>query len=359
MADAKRYEMIWDCAGCDSKGLLGLTHRHCPNCGAAQDPTRRYFPPAGQEVAVEDHPFQGVDKLCPGCDTPNAAKAEFCVNCGSPLDKAKAVALRAAQAAAVGGTFAEDTAKAAAEEAAKKKAAERAAAQGQPPAPPPEPPKKRGLMWFAGLGCASLALLACIGFLVTLLWSKESGVTVIGHTWQRDIAIGRYQTVHESAWDNEVPAGARGQTCVQKERSTEKVADGQECHDVRHDNGDGTFSTSQDCTTKYRDEPVYDDWCSYDIDKWDHVRNETTQGSSVADTPRWAEITLANTGALGSERESGRTETYGLHFRDEDQRELACNLAQDRWAGVADGSTWKASVGVLADTIDCDSLKPL
>ena len=58
-----RYEMLWDCGQCGTKGLLGLTHRHCPSCGAAQDPTRRYYPEAGAEVAADAHPYQGKDKL--------------------------------------------------------------------------------------------------------------------------------------------------------------------------------------------------------------------------------------------------------------------------------------------------------
>ena len=61
-----RYEMLWDCPCCSTPKLLGITHRHCPNCGAPQDATKRYFPPAGEEVAVENHPFQGKDKVCAG-----------------------------------------------------------------------------------------------------------------------------------------------------------------------------------------------------------------------------------------------------------------------------------------------------
>ena len=38
------YQMLWDCSYCDSKKLLGITHRHCPGCGAPQDPSKRYYP---------------------------------------------------------------------------------------------------------------------------------------------------------------------------------------------------------------------------------------------------------------------------------------------------------------------------
>ena len=36
--EKKTYEMMWDCPYCGTKHLLGLTHRHCPNCGAARSP---------------------------------------------------------------------------------------------------------------------------------------------------------------------------------------------------------------------------------------------------------------------------------------------------------------------------------
>ncbi|MFZ2308904.1 MAG: hypothetical protein WAW34_16345 [Rhodoferax sp.] len=51
------YEMLWDCAQCNTKGLLGDSHRHCPTCGAAQDPTKRYFPKEGEEVEAKNHKF--------------------------------------------------------------------------------------------------------------------------------------------------------------------------------------------------------------------------------------------------------------------------------------------------------------
>ena len=56
-----RFEMLWDCPNCGTDKLLGLTHRHCPNCGAAQDPSKRYFPADDQKVAVENHPYQGAE----------------------------------------------------------------------------------------------------------------------------------------------------------------------------------------------------------------------------------------------------------------------------------------------------------
>ena len=51
---AGTYQMLWDCKFCGTQKLLGVTHRHCPNCGAAQDPERRYFPAEADMVALEN-----------------------------------------------------------------------------------------------------------------------------------------------------------------------------------------------------------------------------------------------------------------------------------------------------------------
>ena len=61
------FEMLWECAYCGTRGLLGKTHRFCPRCGAPQDTTRRYFPSDEERVAVRDHAYVGADRLCAAC----------------------------------------------------------------------------------------------------------------------------------------------------------------------------------------------------------------------------------------------------------------------------------------------------
>ena len=46
--------MLWDCESCGTKKLLGVAHRHCPNCGAVQDEERRYFPAMDEAVGTAD-----------------------------------------------------------------------------------------------------------------------------------------------------------------------------------------------------------------------------------------------------------------------------------------------------------------
>lgn len=340
-----RYEMLWDCPACDTPRLLGLTHRHCPNCGAAQDPSRRYFPRDEDKVAVEGHPYQGVDRQCPACDSPNAAKASFCVNCGAELAGAGAVARRAEQAEA-GGGFAEDSAKAAAAEARAAKAAARA------PAPAPPPRSSAGL-WLAALG-GLVAVLVCSGLALFFLWKKEADFTVVSHAWEREVPVEQLGPVSESAWRDSVPADARDLSCSRTQRTTRQVPDGEDCHDVRRDNGDGTFTQAQECSTRYRDEPVYDDRCAYTVDRWTVLRTERAAGVGVSPAPTWPAVTVDRPDL----RVGTRSERYTVTLHDAEGTAHPCELPEARWAAMADGSAWKGKVGVLSGTVDCADLLP-
>src|SRR5688572_33143594 len=80
------YEMLWDCDHCETKGLLGKSQRHCPECGAKQNPDKRYFPKEGEAKRAEGHSYVGSDRSCPACNAPQSAKSHNCTHCGAPLD---------------------------------------------------------------------------------------------------------------------------------------------------------------------------------------------------------------------------------------------------------------------------------
>lgn len=347
------FQMLWDCPSCETKKLLGLDHRHCPNCGAAQDPSRRYFPSDQDKVAVVDHCYTGADRRCPACESPMSRLANNCASCGSPLAEGQEVARRGAQTARAGQSFDTDTSRRAADELrARKEAARRDGSPGS--TSEGSSPTKRGKTWLI-LGAIAAVV---IGLVVLLTWKKPVEVEVIGHEWSRVIALEEYRGVAESAWRNQLPSGAYDVACHREQRSTKKIADGETCDDVREDNGDGTFRVVRKCRTKYREEPVYDERCSYRINRWVEGRRLESFGGSLSDGPRWPEAKLARTGqCLGCEREGRRTETYRVRFRLEPSGdEDSCEYPEARWRALQVGRRLPAKARVVGGGLDCGSV---
>lgn len=344
--DLGTYQMLWDCPFCDSKGLLGVTHRHCPSCGAAQDPKRRYFPAEDQKVKLEDHRFTGADKVCANCGTPNGVAANNCGNCGSSLEGAKAAGTLDSRVAgaARSGTLAE------AEKA--RKLAERQAMNQ----PPPEPPKKKGR------GCLILIGLVIFGlmgfFCLNAFWKKDASFEVTGHAWSRSIDIEVFGPDKADGWCDAMPSGAYDVSKSEKERSKNKVQDGEECHTKQVDQGDGSFKEVEECKPKYREEPVMDDWCRYTVDRWKKDREEKATGNSLSDAPSWPNPSSRGGSSVGSEREGSRHETYTVKLKEPDGSTTSCDLPEARWKGMAVGSRWKGKVGALSGDVDCSGLEP-
>jgi len=360
VTDDRTYQMLWDCPYCGTKKLLGLDHRHCPSCGGTQDPEWRYFPSDDEKIAVQDHEFAGADKACPACGTANSSKTAFCVNCGSPMDESAAVKTRSDQVQAEGTAFGEEGVSAARADFKDRKDAARAAQQ------PSEPPKKKGKGSPKGkiacvAGCLLIGVVALIAVVaVAVLWKKPASVKVVGHSWERAIDIEEYKTVSESDWCDSKPSGAYSVRKESKVRSHKKVEDGEECSTRRVDNGDGTFSEKRECKPKYREEPVYDDWCSYSVDRWTKDRTVRATGGSLAETPDWPDPNLSRTGTCkGCEREGPRSETYTVQFADPDGKSHDCDFGQSTWSGYAVGSEYESSVGVLTGKLDCGNLAPI
>jgi hypothetical protein len=343
----RTYEMLWDCHYCGTRKLLGLTHRHCPECGAAQDPTLRYFPADADKVAVEDHVYHGADVLCPACKAPAGAAAKCCGNCGSPLHGGGQVRLRTDQVARAGGGFAGET-----EADAKSEAAGGAR---------PAPPKKSRTGLVVGIVLGLIALIG-VAIAVALLWTQEVGLQAFGHTWKREVRIEAFQTLSQSAWCDAMPADASAVTRSREVRSHRKIPDGQDCRTRRKDRGDGTYTEKRECTTKYRSEPVYDMKCRFKVDRWAYLRSATAEGRSLAEQPVWPAVQLRQAGkrpeTLGNEREGQRVETYTVWFVDAGQKQHSCEMPQVNWAAIPPNSTWNGEVGVLTGALDCATLKP-
>ena len=305
------YEMLWDCSHCDTKKNLGVTHRHCPNCGAAQDATRRYFPPDAERVAVADHAFTGADRVCSSCGTAQSAKAKNCGKCGAPLDGA-AVRLVAAK--------------------------------------PPARPKGRSWGWYI------LAVVVLLSFATWWRCIRKKTVTVdvISHRWTTAIVIEEYREVGEQQWRDQVPTGARAITCASKERSTRDVADGESCTRIKRDKGDGTFEEVDQCTPKTRKESVMADWCDFRIDRWTQVDTVERKGTGLTvawpDAPAPALLT-----GPGARRAGSKTATYTLELSDGKQRQ-SCDVSEATWRKRADGEHVKAEARASSGELVCSTL---
>jgi rubrerythrin len=352
------FQMLWDCTVCGTERLLGVTHRFCPNCGTQQDPDWRYYPAEDEYVRVENHQFIGRDLECAACGTLNAADADFCENCGASLETATPASTLGEQRIASGRDFKSSGPRdAAAEQWQAQMAAAGVEQDGK---------KKRGSggISMKTVVILGIAALVAVGAFAAAFWTQAAGVTVTGHEWERTIVIEEYRYFETQNWDDSPPAGdqVRRGTCVQRQRSTRQVPDGEECSTVRVDNGDGTFSTRQECRTTYRSEPVYDDWCDYSGYRWEFDRNITTSGDSVSDTPVWGTVNLncANERRTGCEREDRREEAYLVLFdNDDSDATYRCDFPQDLWRNIRVGSDWNIQVRVMdQDAGLCNTLEP-
>lgn len=320
------FEMLWDCEHCDTKNLLGKTNRYCPVCGAPQDPKRRRFPAPGEETAANTT-YDGTDKACPACATPNGAKAIHCRHCGSPMDGAGNVKQLADQ---LDGQSVDAAAKAAT----------------------PPPAKKKLWPWIAGAAVTLLCGVCGVG----AMWTKSSKATVNGHTWARSIDIERFGPVSDSAWCDSMPSGAYDVSRSKKQRSTNKVPDGETCSTRNIDRGDGTFERKQECKPKYREEPVYDTHCDFKVDRWAKNRAVNAKGS-LGDAPTWPSVSnLRGGSSVGSEREGPRHETYTVSFGGPKGESWTCDFSESQWQSLREGSTHDVKVRVMTGGLDCGSV---
>ncbi len=325
------FEMLWDCSSCGTTGLLGKSQRRCPNCGAPQDPTKRYFPRPGEAVAVQGHAFVGADWSCAACSTPNGAAASFCANCGNPKDGNAAVATKADRIVKDGVVV----------EPARAQASQASQASSSSP-----------VLRLVLAGAAFVVVVVIVLF----LWKKDATVDVVAHRWTREVDVERFEAVRDDAWCSSMPSGAYNVTRHREVRTTKKIPDGEDCHDRNVDKGDGTFTVKKECTTKYRDEPVYDDKCAFDVDRWHVVRSAKAQGATTP-APSWPDPQLASSSSgRGAERAGAHREDYVVQLRDAGSGKThECSFAEDRWRALTDGSRHKMKIRMTGGAV-CDSL---
>ena len=309
------YEMLWDCDHCDTRGLLAKSQRYCASCGAPQNPDKRYFPEDGQAQRVDGHVYEGADRTCPACSAPQSAKATNCTHCGSVLDDAAVVRGVVGDAAHLAQT----------------------------------PRRERRRIWPFVLGG--------LGVLGLLVWfqcvrSQQAQVTVVGHKWQRSIAVEEFNERQEEAWRNEVPVGAGFPVCRERERSTRQVEDGEDCTTMRRDKKDGTFEQVKKCKPRYRAEPVMDSWCRFTARRWKQIDEVQAAGAGLS--PTWPSgLPAADAPAtLGTRRQGKQTETLTLEFG----AHGSCDVRDAVWRKYKDGQAVQLEVRASSGAVVCGAL---
>jgi len=312
------YEMLWDCEFCGTKGLLGKSQRHCPECGAKQDADKRYFPQEGQEIKVEGHKYEGSDRYCPACNNPQSAAGKNCQNCGSPMDGSKEVKGVAA------------------------------------PVAPPPPKKSRS--WILIL---IVVIVAIVGIVMGVRYcnrTKDATGKVVAHAWERTVSIQEYGDDRAEAWRNEVPREAREVTCHRAQRSTKRVKDGETCRDEKHDKKDGTFEIVKKCTPKYRSEPVEDDKCRFVVTRWKNIDKKMSNGAgmNITDPPGLPPAGMPQ--MTGARRPGGHQDVYylDLDVPGADPPKQRCAVDDAAWKKYADGAAVTVQVKAKDGKVDCD-----
>lgn len=305
------YEMLWDCGHCETKKLLGKTHRHCPHCGAPQDERARYFPSDADKVRVEDHQFTGADKKCASCGAAQSAKADHCGQCGAPLGEAGRVKL----------------------------------------VEPARPARKTSnLLWYVLFGLVVVAVL--VWFMC--IRKRDIALEVTGHRWAAVQELEEFREVTEETWRDEVPPGARALSCHKKQRSTRSVPDGEDCKTEKVDKGDGTFEEVRTCTPRTRQEGVDDDFCRFMIDRWTKVEELAAKGQGLE--VAWPAVPPSPIqDGYGARRAGKRRATYTLELSDGKQART-CDLAEATWKKYQPGQKVKAQVRARSGELVCSSL---
>lgn len=312
MSRRRIIEGRWTCSSCGTADISGR-HKSCRDCGspreAADGETDFDFggttaTGASTEAGVADADAldtaeAGADWHCSACGAANRGDVGNCRACG----------------AAPGETAA--------------------------PEPTPDRPKGRGLK---GLVVAGV-LIAGVVFWVTRTQELQGEVA---RSWSHTVTQQRFTPLTTGGWQDklrerppEMPvegAGGDGgvqkvRDCSRKQNGTRRVADGTErvCRNKTRKVQDGTreacevrdlgngfaeevctdtpvykTESSEECAdeTRYREEPVFDTWCTYDTWAWKTLDEQTTSGTW--DDPRWP---VVKSGPLDRQQ---RTQAYEI-----------------------------------------------
>jgi hypothetical protein len=125
----------------------------------------------------------------------------------------------------------------------------------------------------------------------------------------------------------------------------------------RVDRGDGTFEERQECTTRYRSEPIERPWCTYAIHRWKEIevkRAQTEDGSE----PPWPDTGVKpGPEQAGARREGARKEVFEVELTEPSGKKHTCAVGQALWKKLGKGAAAKGEVRARSGEIVCDSVR--
>jgi hypothetical protein len=340
---AKRIRIIegtWNCSSCGTKGIPAR-HKKCPHCNNPRELTGKEseFDFGGTDAATGKSLREGVTDE-KALELANAGADWFCAYCGASNRGDQPICKNCR-----------------AERTTDAQALEEETDPGLPP-PPRATPAKRTLRTVGMVLLGGLFFFCCGGTLLLGFWaSRTHDYTgqVASTEWKRTVYQERFTPVTLEGWRDELrvqpprmPVNGTGEVagvqnirgCVSRQRGTRKVADGTErvcttktrkvaCGTEEkcstRDKGNGfkeeicedvakyCSESYEDCRneTRYRDEPVYDQKCSYDTYQWKEVDRRELSGQDN-EPPRWPELSVGPADRLR------REERYTVHIEYED-----------------------------------------
>lgn len=226
--------------------------------------------------------------------------------------------------------------------------------------------KKNDINWkkigiFTSISIVAISVIAGIYFFISYLsTSKETPVILIEQKWERQIKIEDFRVVKDDDWCSDMPSDAYNIHSRQEIRSYREVEDGMSCQMVTQSNGDGTSSLKQVCEQKYRKTPVYENYCSYSIDRWRLMDVLTAQGTDKNPTwPSTDHLIFNQSNILGNIRLGDKSEHYTSifesHDEDGDKDIHKCSQKESVWHTYHQGNEYKGLsyplTGISCDTI--------
>lgn len=338
----------WKCTYCDE--LNRGRDLKCLACGATREKDVEFiYDENAAEITDQaelDRVRVGTDWLCETCGASNSNDRDTCKQCSAPKGSSRNRDVKMVQPPA-------------------------------PPPPPPSPPSKILPKILATLGIFALFLIMLTFYLTR---TREATLTVSGVEWQRTVDVEELQTQTKQGWVNDLPKDARILSRRSEVHHTEKIK--VSSHSVEKtvqekvkvgtkkvktgtkDLGNGYFEdvykdepvyetrSSKKIVEEpvYQERPVYQDKATYQVDRWEKVRTEKTEGKD--NSPQWPQVNE------GSKLRSGkRTEKYMVSFSEaKTGKTYQQEVKADEFSQYKPGTNFKANINKL-DTIKNLSLQ--